>query len=99
MRRPHARTSSWPWIKGSEEHTSEPQSRLHLVCRLLPEKKTPRTPRVLERGPEPFPTLAERRLPHVRRLPPRATPRCDADRTPTPTGSPAPRTGLLYAPP
>src|SRR2546429_7375879 len=24
----------------SEEHTSELQSRLHLVCRLLPEKKT-----------------------------------------------------------
>src|SRR5205809_839394 len=26
----------------SEEHTSELQSRLHLVCRLLPEKKKPR---------------------------------------------------------
>src|SRR5687768_18220409 len=26
----------------SEEHTSELQSRLHLVCRLLLEKKTPR---------------------------------------------------------
>src|SRR5687768_17827285 len=25
----------------SEEHTSELQSRLHLVCRLLPEKKNP----------------------------------------------------------
>src|SRR2546422_4355305 len=27
----------------SEEHTSELQSRLHLVCRLLLEKKNPRT--------------------------------------------------------
>src|SRR2546429_2834955 len=30
----------WRWVKGrSEEHTSELQSRLHLVCRLLLEKK------------------------------------------------------------
>src|SRR2546429_7227699 len=29
----------WPWR--SEEHTSELQSRLHLVCRLLLEKKKP----------------------------------------------------------
>src|SRR2546429_8940929 len=29
----------WSWPKGSEEHTSELQSRLHLVCRLLLEKK------------------------------------------------------------
>src|SRR2546422_8243120 len=29
----------------SEEHTSELQSRLHLVCRLLLEKKKPRPPR------------------------------------------------------
>src|SRR5687768_17966437 len=28
----------WAWIR-SEEHTSELQSRLHLVCRLLLEKK------------------------------------------------------------
>src|SRR5687768_17869220 len=28
----------------SEEHTSELQSRLHLVCRLLHEKKKPNTP-------------------------------------------------------
>src|SRR2546422_8599041 len=27
------------WGERSEEHTSELQSRLHLVCRLLPEKK------------------------------------------------------------
>src|SRR2546422_3842472 len=41
------RTSSWPWCRTScarrstrsEEHTSELQSRLHLVCRLLLEKK------------------------------------------------------------
>src|SRR2546429_3636321 len=28
-----------PWSERSEEHTSELQSRLHLVCRLLLEKK------------------------------------------------------------
>src|SRR2546422_4157867 len=28
-----------PWRRRSEEHTSELQSRLHLVCRLLLEKK------------------------------------------------------------
>src|SRR3712207_7551838 len=28
-----------PWILRSEEHTSELQSRLYLVCRLLPDKK------------------------------------------------------------
>src|SRR5205809_1306872 len=31
-------TMSWSWTR-SEEHTSELQSRLHLVCRLLLEKK------------------------------------------------------------
>src|SRR2546429_6333182 len=30
---------SWPSVPRSEEHTSELQSRLHLVCRLLLEKK------------------------------------------------------------
>src|SRR2546429_3046894 len=34
-----ARTSSYPSRARSEEHTSELQSRLHLVCRLLLEKK------------------------------------------------------------
>src|SRR2546429_1973075 len=29
----------WRWSPRSEEHTSELQSRLHLVCRLLLEKK------------------------------------------------------------
>src|SRR5690625_7120866 len=29
---------SVPWVNRSEEHTSEPQSRGHLVCRLLLEK-------------------------------------------------------------
>src|SRR2546422_2675632 len=33
----------------SEEHTSELQSRLHLVCRLLLEKKKKRTRRVIMR--------------------------------------------------
>src|SRR5687768_17870874 len=32
------------WIRRSEEHTSELQSRLHLVCRLLLEKKKKREP-------------------------------------------------------
>src|SRR2546429_3966220 len=31
----------------SEEHTSELQSRLHLVCRLLLEKKKKKTPKIL----------------------------------------------------
>src|SRR2546429_4164824 len=31
-------------LKRSEEHTSELQSRLHLVCRLLLEKKKKKTP-------------------------------------------------------
>src|SRR5437870_8088989 len=31
--------SRWPWRKRSEEHTSELQSRGHIVCRLLLEKK------------------------------------------------------------
>src|SRR2546429_1657183 len=49
------RLQIWPGIdidiptgasdKRSEEHTSELQSRLHLVCRLLLEKKTPCHPR------------------------------------------------------
>src|SRR3989449_2985395 len=33
-------------VARSEEHTSELQSRLHLVCRLLLEKKKKRTPRL-----------------------------------------------------
>src|SRR2546429_2467546 len=32
-------SASWALMKRSEEHTSELQSRLHLVCRLLLEKK------------------------------------------------------------
>src|SRR2546429_1649522 len=39
-----SRAHPLPWSR-SEEHTSELQSRLHLVCRLLLEKKkTPTTP-------------------------------------------------------
>src|SRR2546422_5409327 len=39
----HATTNGWPdQVKRSEEHTSELQSRLHLVCRLLLEKKNKR---------------------------------------------------------
>src|SRR2546429_3763950 len=36
-----SRSVTMPWSR-SEEHTSELQSRLHLVCRLLLEKKKPR---------------------------------------------------------
>src|SRR2546422_1765434 len=36
---PHRSFRRRPWPKRSEEHTSELQSRLHLVCRLLLEKK------------------------------------------------------------
>src|SRR5687768_18182806 len=48
---PRRKTRVWPWailgglllgapgVARSEEHTSELQSRLHLVCRLLLEKK------------------------------------------------------------
>src|SRR2546422_4599017 len=34
-----SRTNAFSFIARSEEHTSELQSRLHLVCRLLLEKK------------------------------------------------------------
>src|SRR2546429_6585756 len=39
---PRTRSAAGPgscWTRRSEEHTSELQSRLHLVCRLLLEKK------------------------------------------------------------
>src|SRR2546429_4253262 len=36
--------SGWLRLRRSEEHTSELQSRLHLVCRLLLEKKKKPTP-------------------------------------------------------
>src|SRR2546429_1046984 len=38
----------------SEEHTSELQSRLHLVCRLLLEKKNRGPHRLVQRGPRSF---------------------------------------------
>src|SRR3989449_3022882 len=53
MRRPNSRAATAAASSGavraerSEEHTSELQSRLHLVCRLLLEKKKNRTNRVL----------------------------------------------------
>src|SRR2546422_3901899 len=40
-------TAPPPERKRSEEHTSELQSRLHLVCRLLLEKKKRRSGRIL----------------------------------------------------
>src|SRR2546429_2087918 len=39
--------SSSAWVARSEEHTSELQSRLHLVCRLLLEKKKAILPTVV----------------------------------------------------
>src|SRR2546422_5047281 len=48
----------------SEEHTSELQSRLHLVCRLLLEKKK-KTP--AQEAPTPLRPTSERR--HTRRTP------------------------------
>src|SRR3712207_7547676 len=39
----------------SEEHTSEPQSRQYLVCRLLPEKKTVRV--LFPSSPASFPAI------------------------------------------
>src|SRR2546422_3297620 len=41
----HMEMSRYEEVPGSEEHTSELQSRLHLVCRLLLEKKKPRASR------------------------------------------------------
>src|SRR2546422_7880726 len=43
----------------SEEHTSELQSRLHLVCRLLLEKKNPRSPHRI-RSHQPYATRIAR---------------------------------------
>src|SRR2546422_7262626 len=40
----HRTYRSYSQVKRSEEHTSELQSRLHLVCRLLLEKKNQRRP-------------------------------------------------------
>src|SRR2546422_8089950 len=39
LRRADGEDADRPWLARSEEHTSELQSRLHLVCRLLLEKK------------------------------------------------------------
>src|SRR2546422_6930820 len=39
----HGRAVRWVHAPRSEEHTSELQSRLHLVCRLLLEKKKSRS--------------------------------------------------------
>src|SRR2546422_8430584 len=45
--RGRARSARWMLLWRSEEHTSELQSRLHLVCRLLLEKKKKKMKRVL----------------------------------------------------
>src|SRR2546422_10887744 len=52
-------TRGRPWMR-SEEHTSELQSRLHLVCRLLLEKKKKKQQdiRILKREPLPPRTLS-----------------------------------------
>src|SRR2546429_3321354 len=51
-----------PLASRSEEHTSELQSRLHLVCRLLLEKKKNRT---AHRYPETPPSLRDRTSPLI----------------------------------
>src|SRR2546422_7797108 len=43
-----AQWCDWRAPGRSEEHTSELQSRLHLVCRLLLEKKKPKTKQVYD---------------------------------------------------
>src|SRR2546422_3901419 len=43
----HVNAGGTPTVSRSEEHTSELQSRLHLVCRLLLEKKKRRRNKVL----------------------------------------------------
>src|SRR5690554_6973464 len=45
------------FTKRSEEHTSELQSRPHLVCRLLLEKKKTNTRRLVRRLGEPQPSV------------------------------------------
>src|SRR2546422_4711036 len=54
---PPRRRSQSPWLR-SEEHTSELQSRLHLVCRLLLEKKKTPNHRVTPSHREPQPRHA-----------------------------------------
>src|SRR6185503_21198354 len=49
IRAHQCRTALHPWMKRSEEHTSELQSRLHLVCRLLLEKKNKQRQRLNEK--------------------------------------------------
>src|SRR2546425_4313066 len=41
---PEIVAAQFPWIRRSEEHTSELQSLAYLVCRLLLEKKKKKTP-------------------------------------------------------
>src|SRR2546429_6067021 len=67
--------ATWASKLRSEEHTSELQSRLHLVCRLLPEKKRrtpmsapPPTPQV--GSSQPSPRLSATRLHRVTRCHP-----------------------------
>src|SRR5256884_1899108 len=47
----------------SEEHTSELQSRLHLVCRLLLEKKKKEDRRGADRAPAPYPACPAQTTP------------------------------------
>src|SRR2546429_3522292 len=66
----------------SEEHTSEPQSRLHLVCRLLLEKKKSPPRSANDYPPAPPATVRSIAAPHPSTNPrtPHATP--SARRTP-----------------
>src|SRR2546422_9732504 len=47
-RKAHVRRTTWMMVGRSEEHTSELQSRLHLVCRLLLEKKKKKKNKVIK---------------------------------------------------
>src|SRR2546429_848229 len=62
------RIESWKSLavrRRSEEHTSELQSRLHLVCRLLLEKKKEKTPKA-EAKVEPKPKPAAKPKPSAK---------------------------------
>src|SRR2546422_5792017 len=90
MRVPRAAYASGIWPRHrrrrSEEHTSELQSRLHLVCRLLLEKKKTRKAPRKTRSPDEFaaPFLSDAFIPYYMPLYPGAPP------------SPPDKTGTSY---
>src|SRR2546422_2357416 len=56
----HAHIDHTGFLPRSEEHTSELQSRLHLVCRLLLEKKKKTSNRVTKDSPRPANSIRRR---------------------------------------